>query len=232
MKKLNYLSFAFLALFVSNTIFLSSCKEKKKEEENIETTSDETLESAEDAAAWEAAEATLTDVDTLALPDKLTMLNDSVAVTWNRLLSAEREKNDMLEKFIREANYVEGFNGKELLDKLEAERKALLKLRYDKTTMQKAEVMDAYDRKLAEIQKLVKQIKESNPELERYPVPYSVITYFNQLDNTDFMLRKDYSDYASQLNDLLKTKKDEIPTLGEQFAKIKPAPKFVYGDLN
>lgn len=232
MKKINYLSLVLLLFFLGNTVFLSSCKEKKKEEENVETTMDETLESPEDAAAWEAAQATLTDVDTLALPDRLTMLNDSVMVTWNRLLSSEREKNDMLEKFIREANYIEGFKGKELLDKLEIERKALLKLRYNETTMQKAEVMDAYDKKLAEIQKLVKQIKESNPELERYPVPYSVITYFGQLDNTDFMLRKGYTDYANQLNELLMTKKDEIPTLGEQFVKIKPAPKFVYGDLN
>ncbi|WP_291726337.1 hypothetical protein [Bernardetia sp.] len=231
MKKINYLSFAFLALFMSSMFFLSSCKEKKKEE-SVETTIDENLESAEDAAAWEKAQATMKDVDTLALPDKLTMLNDSVVVTWNRLLAAEREKNDMLEKFIREANYIEGFKGKELLDKLEVERKALLKLRYDENTMQKAEVMDAYDKKLVEVQTLVKQIKENNPELERYPVPYSVITYFGSLDNTDFMLRKDYSDYANQLNELLMTKKDEIPTLGEQFVKIKPAPKFVYGDLN
>ncbi|WP_338792010.1 hypothetical protein V9L05_17060 [Bernardetia sp. Wsw4-3y2] len=233
MKKLNHFSFVVLtALLLSNVFFLSSCKDKKTQEENIETTSQENQEMAEQEALWEKATSNMPDADTLALPDKLTMLNDSVVVTWNRLLSAEREKDDMLQKFVREARYVEGFNGKELIDKLETERKALLKLRYDDKTMQSAKTMDAYDKKLVEIQTLIKQIKENNPELERYPIPYSVITYFSELDNTDFLLRKNYTDYASQLNELLMVKKDEIPTLGEQFVKIKPAPKFEYGDLN
>ncbi len=233
MKKLNHFSFVVLAaLLLSNIFFLSSCKDKKTQEENIETTSQENQEMAEQEALWEKATSNMPDADTLALPDKLTMLNDSVVVTWNRLLSAEREKDDMLQKFVREARFVEGFNGKELIDKLETERKALLKLRYDDKTMQSAKTMDAYDKKLVEIQTLIKQIKENNPELERYPIPYSVITYFSELDDTDFLLRKNYTDYASQLNELLMVKKDEIPTLGEQFVKIKPAPKFEYGDLN
>jgi hypothetical protein len=233
MKKINYFSFIILtALFVSNLFFLSSCNDKKTAEDGTEITSEETLETAEQEALWEEANESLPDADTLALPEKLTMLNDSVAITWGRLLSAEREKDDMLQKFVREARFVEGFNGKELIDKLEIERKALLKLRYDEKTMQNAKTMDTYDKKLAEIQKLVKQVKENNPELERYPIPYSVITYFSELDNTDFLLRKNYTDYASQLNELLMVKKDEIPALGEQFVKIKPAPKFEYGDLN
>lgn len=233
MKKLNRVSFVILtALFLSNVFFLSSCDSKKTTEENIETNSEEALETAEQEALWEQATENLPDADTLALPEKLTMLNDSVAITWGRLLSAEREKDDMLQKFVREARFVEGFNGKELIDKLEVERKALLKLRYDEKTMQNAKIMDAYDKKLAEIQALIKQIKEGNPELERYPIPYSVITYFSELDNIDFLLRKNYTDYASQLNELLMVKKDEIPALGEQFVKIKPAPKFEYGDLN
>jgi hypothetical protein len=233
MKKINYFSFVILiALFLGNLFFLSSCKDKKTEEENIETISEESQEAAEQEALWEKANENMPDADTLALPEKLTMLNDSVAVTWNRLLSAEREKDDMLQKFIREARFVEGFNGKEMIDKLEVERKALLKLRYDEKTMQNAKTMDAYDKKLADIQTLIKQIKENNPELERYPIPYSVITYFSQLDNIDFLLRKKYTDYATQLNELLMVKKDEIPTLGEQFVKIKPAPKFEYGELN
>jgi len=233
MKKINYLSFVILTVFfVVNTLFLSSCKDKKTQEENIEATSEEAQQTAEEEVLWEKATENMLDTDTLALPEKLTMLNDSVTVTWNRLLSAEREKDDMLQKFVREARFVEGFNGKEMIDKLEVERKALLKLRYDEKTMQDAKTMDAYDKKLAEIQALIKQIKESNPELERYPIPYSVITYFSELDNTDFLLRKNYTDYASQLNELLRVKKDEIPTLGEQFVKIKPAPKFEYGELN
>lgn len=232
MKKINYFSFIALSiLFVSTIIFLSSCNDKNTKEENIETTSEEAQEMAEQEALWEKATENLPDADTLALPEKLTMLNDSVAVTWNRLLSAEREKDDMLQKFVREARFVEGFNGKELIDKLETERKALLKLRYDENTMQNAKTMDAYDKKLVEIQTLIKQIKENNPELERYPIPYSVIVYFSELDNTDFLLRKNYTDYASQLNELLMVKKDEIPTLGERFVKIKPAPKFEYGEL-
>ncbi len=233
MKKINYFSFIILAaLLVGNLFFLSSCKDKKTEEENLETTSEENQETAEQEALWEKANENMSDADTLSLPQKLTMLNDSVAISWNRLLSAEREKDDMLQKFVREARYVEGFNGKEMIDKLETERKLLLKLRYDEKTMQNPKTMDAYDKKLVEIQKLIKQIKESNPELERYPIPYSVITYFSELDNTDFILRKNYTDYATQLNQLLMVKKDEIPTLGEQFVKIKPAPKFEYGDLN
>lgn len=220
------------ALLISNLFFLSSCKDKKTEQENLETISEENQETAEQEALWEKANESMADADTLSLSTKLTMLNDSVAVTWNRLLSAEREKDDMLQKFVREARYVEGFNGKEMIDKLETERKALLKLRYDEKTMQSAKTMDAYDKKLIEIQKLIKQIKENNPELERYPIPYSVITYFSELDNTDFLLRKNYTDYATQLNQLLMVKKDEIPTLGEQFVKIKPAPKFEYGELN
>jgi len=233
MKKINYLSFVILTVFfVGNTLFLSSCKDKKTQEENIEATSEEAQQTAEEEVLWEKATENMLDTDTLALPEKLTMLNDSVTVTWNRLLSAEREKDDMLQKFVREARFVEGFNGKEMIDKLEVERKALLKLRYDEKTMQDAKTMDAYDKKLAEIQALIKQIKESNPELERYPIPYSVITYFSELDNIDFLLRKNYKDYASQLNELLRVKKDEIPTLGEQFVKIKPAPKFEYGELN
>lgn len=233
MKKISYFSFVILAaLFVSNMLFISSCTDKKTQEENIETISEENQEMAEQEALWEKATENLPDTDTLALPQKLTMLNDSVAVTWNRLLSAEREKDDMLQKFVREARFVEGFNGKELIDKLETERKALLKLRYDEKTMQNATTMDAYDKKLLEIQKLIVQIKENNPELERYPIPYSVIVYFSELDNTDFLLRKNYTDYATELNKLLMIKKDEIPTLGEQFVKIKPAPKFEYGDLN
>ncbi|WP_375559808.1 hypothetical protein ACE193_19055 [Bernardetia sp. OM2101] len=232
MKKINYFSFVVLVALLGNMFFLSSCNDKKTKEENIETISEEEQQKAQDEALWEEATQNMPDADTLALPDKLTMLNDSVAVTWNRLLSAEREKDDMLQKFVREARFVEGFNDKEMIDKLEIERKALLKLRYDENTMQNAKTMDAYDKKLAEIQKLVKQIKENNPELERYPIPYSVITYFSELDNTDFLLRKNYTDYASQLNELLMVKKDEIPTLGEQFVKIKPAPKFEYGELN
>lgn len=233
MKKINYFSYLILiALFLGNVFFLSSCKDKKTEEENIETTSEEAQKLAEEEKMWEEANQNLPNEDTLSLPQKLTMLNDSVAVTWNRLLSAEREKDDMLQKFVREARYVEGFKGKEMIDKLEVERKALLKLRYDNKTMQSAKIMDAYDKKLVEIQTLIKQIKENNPELERYPIPYSVITYFSELDNTDFLLRKNYTDYATQLNELLKVKKDEIPTLGEQFVKIKPAPKFEYGNLN
>ncbi|AFM05658.1 hypothetical protein Fleli_3329 [Bernardetia litoralis DSM 6794] len=233
MKKINNFSFIVLvALLLGNIFFLSSCDNKPKEE-NIETVSEEAQKMAEEEEAiWQESIKNMPDEDTLALPEKLTMLNDSVAVTWNRLLSAEREKNDMLQKFVREARFVEGFNGKELIDKLETERKLLLKLRYDDKTMQNAETMDAYDKKLVEIQNLIKQIKESNPELERYPIPYSVITYFSELDNTDFLLRKHYADYASQLNELLKNKKDEIPTLGEQFVKIKPAPEFEYGELN
>ncbi len=227
MKKINYFSFIILI-----SLFLSSCNDTKTTEENIETLSEENHEMAEQEALWEKATENMPDSDTLALPQKLTMLNDSVLVTWNRLLSAEREKDDMLQKFVREAQYIEGFNGKEMIDKLETERKALLKLRYDNKTMQSAKTMDAYDKKLVEIQNLVKQIKENNPEIERYPIPFSVITYFAELDNTDFLLRKDYTDYAGQLNELLMVKKDEIPTLGEQFVKIKPAPKFEYGDLN
>jgi ribosomal protein L29 len=233
MKKLNYFAFvAMVALLISNMLLLSSCNDKKIQEEDIETTSEENEETAQQEALWEKANSTMPDTDTLALPEKLTMLNDSVITTWNRLLSAEREKDDMLQKFIREARFVEGFNGKELIDKLETERKALLKLRYDNKTMQNAKTMDAYDKKLAQIQTLVKQIKESNPELERYPVPYSVITYFSELDNIDFLLRKNYTEYASKLNKLLMVKKDEIPALGEQFVKIKPASKFEYGELN
>ncbi len=232
MKKINHFSsIILLVLFMSNVVFLSSCNDKKTQEENQEIT-EENQDAAEQEALWEKATENLPDTDTLALPDKLTMLNDSVVVTWNRLLSAEREKDDMLQKFVREARFVEGFNGKEMIDKLETERKALLKLRYDNKTMQSAKTMDAYDKKLQDIQKLVKQIKENNPELERYPIPYSVITYFSELDNTDFLLRKHYTDYAGQLNELLMVKKDEIPTLGEQFVKIKPAPKFEYGELN
>ena len=233
MKKINYFSLFILTAFLISNIFLfSSCNNKKTTEEEVETLSEEDQELAQQEALWEKATENMPDTDTLPLPDKLTMLNDSVNVTWNRLLSAEREKDDMLQKFVREARFIEGFNGKEMIDKLETERKALLKLRYDAKTMQSAKTMDAYDKKLAEIQQLVKQIKENNPELERYPIPYSVITYFSELDNTDFLLRKNYTDYASQLNELLMVKKDEIPTLGEQFVKIKPAPKFEYGDLN
>lgn len=232
MKKLNYFSFVVLVALLGNLFFLSSCNDTKTKEENAEITSEENIEDKEQEALWEQATENMPDADTLALPDKLTMLNDSVTVTWNRLLSAEREKDDMLQKFVREARFVEGFNGKELIDKLEVERKALLKLRYDENTMQNAKTMDAYDKKLVEIQKLIKQIKENNPELERYPIPYSVIVYFSTLDNTDFLLRKNYGEYASQLNELLMVKKDEIPTLGEQFVKIKPAPKFEYGELN
>ncbi|WP_338764372.1 hypothetical protein WAF17_21585 [Bernardetia sp. ABR2-2B] len=233
MKRLNRVSFIILiALFLSNVFFSCNNKKTGEGEENIETISEENQEAAEEEALWEKATENMADTDTLALPDKLTMLNDSVAISWNRLLSAEREKDDMLQKFVREARYVEGFNGKELIDQLEVERKALLKLRYDEKTMQSAKTMDAYDKKLAQIQKLVKQIKENNPELERYPIPYSVITYFSNSDNTDFLLRKSYTDYANQLNELLMVKKDEIPTLGEQFVKIKSAPKFEYGDLN
>lgn len=231
MKKINYFSFVILTALFLSTVFLSSCDSKQKEE-NIETTSDEEQQQAQDEALWEQAVENMPDTDTLSLPQKLTMLNDSVAVTWNRLLSAEREKDDMLQKFVREARFVEGLNGKELIDKLEIERKTLLKLRYDEKTMQNAKTMDAYDKKLLAIQTLIKQIKENNPELERYPIPYSVIVYFSELDNTDFLLRKHYTDYASQLNKLLMVKKDEIPTLGEQFVKIKPAPEFEYGDLN
>lgn len=233
MKKINQFSCLILVtFFISTTLFLSSCKDKKTQEENIETLSEENQELAEQEALWEKANENMLDADTLPLPQKLTMLNDSVLVTWNRLLSAEREKDDMLQKFVREARFVEGFNGKEMIDKLETERKALLKLRYDDKTMQNAKTMDAYDKKLAEIQALIKQIKETNPELERYPIPFSVITYFSELDNNDFLLRKNYTDYATQLNQLLMVKKDEISTLGEQFVKIKPAPKFEYGDLN
>ena len=233
MKKINYFSFIILAaLLIGNVFFLSSCKDKKTEEENLETISEENQEMAEEEALWEKANENMPDADTLSLPQKLTMLNDSVALTWTRLLSSEREKDDMLKKFVREVRYVEGFNGKELIDKLEVQRKELLKLRYNEKTMQNAKTMDAYDKKLVEIQTLVKQIKENNPELERYPGPYSVIVYFSELDNIDFLLRKNYTDYATQLNQLLMVKKDEIPTLGEQFVKIKPAPKFEYGDLN
>ncbi len=232
MKKTNYISFAIcFSLLVSTTFFLSSCDNKPKEE-NIETISEEEQQEQQDEAFWKAADEAMLDTDTIALPNKLTMLNDSVAVSWNRLLSAEREKDDMLQKLVREARYVEGLNGKELIDKLEVERKTLLKLRYNEKTMQNAKTMDAYDKKLADIQTLVKQIKENNPEIERYPIPYSVITYFSELDNTDFMLRKNYTDYATELNTLLKVKKDQIPALGEEFVKIKAAPKFEYGDLN
>ncbi len=233
MKKLNYFSFLIVAaFFMGNLLFLTSCNNNKTKEENIETISEENQEMAEQEALWEKANENMPNADTLPLPQKLTMLNDSVLITWNRLLSAEREKDDMLQKLVREARFVEGFTGKEMIDKLEIERKALLKLRYDATTMQSAKTMDAYDKKLLEIQTLIKQIKETNPEIERYPIPYSVIVYFAELDNIDFLLRKNYTDYASQLNQLLMVKKDEIPTLGEQFVKIKPAPKFEYGDAN
>ena len=94
MKKINYFSFIILAaLLISNLFFLSSCKDKKTEQENLETISEENQETAEQEALWEKANESMADADTLSLSTKLTMLNDSVAVTWNRLLSAEREKD-------------------------------------------------------------------------------------------------------------------------------------------
>lgn len=232
MKKTNYFSFFIFLVLVTSITFLFSCDGKKNQEENIEAISEENQAAAEQEALWEQATENMPDADTLSLPQKLTSLNENVTLAWDKLMAAEREKDDMLQKLVREARFVEGFNGKEKIDKLEVYRKELLKLRYDNKTMQEAKTMDAYDKKLTDIQTLIKEIKESNPEIERYPIPYSVIVYFSELDNTDFLLRKNYTDYASQLNQLLQVKKDEIPTLGEQFVKIKPAPKFEYGDVN
>ncbi len=212
------LSAGLLALLAASFSACSGSSDKAQDSVAVNT------DSLSEDALWDKTEATTQ--DTMPLPQKIKMLQDSSAAAWKAMQDCENQKFDNVKGFLAQLKNVSGFSAFTQAKKVEKLLQEVIKARFTKETMSNETFVDAYDKKTEELIVAINALADATPSLENYPAVTRVKDEILGLDQADLMKRARYSSFTSKYNQLLQDKKAEIAGLGAEFAALSPLPDF------
>lgn len=176
-----------------------------------------------DSAEWEIEDP----LAKLSMPERVKLFADSLRSLKEQAFASEQTKLQDAERMLQQ---LEQTGAKVPAKAVQQVRQAIADTRkalYDEETMSNEKAMDAYDAATAKLVQSMKDLREKMPDFERYRTAVLYYESVLKADGRDFHLRKDYNQYAEQLNAMLDTSGTEVRRiLRTELRKVKQ----FYGD--
>ncbi|MBC7390427.1 MAG: hypothetical protein H7329_14520 [Opitutaceae bacterium] len=195
-----------LLFTLASLLFISSCKETKKEEKT------------------ENKDKPKTEFPQDQLQVKVNQLEDSSQAAWKFMIEADDQKIAYTKRLLDEISYTPKYNIIKHAKLVEKCAKLKAK-RYD-TANFSSEKIDKYDIATDSLLKEVKALVLSTPNVENYPLCSELLNDISALDNDVVMHRVKYDNWAMQFNKILADHNEELKSLGQPYDNLHPKGTF------
>lgn len=210
---------------IAAPLLFTACQQNVKTEENVVTeVKDETT--PEDTTSWELPK----EVDNRPLNVKIDALADSVDRSFKNILKNESDKFSAIKSVLDNVKLIKGFTQFAAVSKIQIALKETEKLRITKDGITDGVRMTQYDKKTEELIKLLQSLYDASNQFEGNSSAVNGANEAFKSDQNDLFVRKEYSKFVRDYNDLLNNNKEAIKNLGEKYQKLTPAQDFKYAD--
>ncbi len=157
-------------------------------------------------------------VDSLHLA--LQTMEDSLEITWQRMMEDDDQKIADARRLLEEISYTNQYNPVQF-DSLQQNLKTLTVMRYSSVSMANSVLIDDYDSSSNKIMNEVIIMASAHPEFQRYPLMKELISDIQKANARVLKHRVNYDHAAKQYNQFIEEHKDEL----EQVDTLKDLQK-------
>lgn len=194
-----YIRFAFIICPFALLFIISSCEKKSKREA-----------------------LTASEVDSLS--NTFMVIQDSLAITWNKMIEDDNQKIADAKRLLEEVSYTNQYDVVQY-DTLQQKLVQLLQMRYDNTTMADPFAIDNYDSASNKVINEIIALATAHPDYNRYPLMKSLIKDIQEANGRVLRQRVNYDYAAKHYNQFLEDNKEVLEEI-DSLDSLEKKPLF------